>query len=414
MLPARPWYSTGVASELSKDLASLRIQRDAPTRPSPWRTVGLVVVALAALGGAAAVVVPKVASSVFKPEVKLTEILSISPAQASVDVTSTGYVVPQSNAKVGSNVIGRIVKVLAVEGQSVKQGDVLFELDQIQQKAGIASAQARAASAVARAKAAEALIAESRVPYEREKKLSESGASAKSIVDDLAAKLNTLDAQAKAAAAEAGAAQAEVRALQATAGHYTITAPLSGVVQTKPAQVGDVAFPEKTLLELVEPSSMLVETDVPEARIHLIKPEQPAEIVLDSSPQKRWRGAVVDISPRINRSKATATVKVRFVDPPDRLSPDMAARVSFLSKALDKAEMAAPPRLVVPASAVFASGGGKAVYVVTEGKLHLTLVTVGPEERGNLTLESGPPAGTKVVSQPRPELHDGQAVKEST
>lgn len=403
-----------MTSELSKDLASLRIERNAPAKAGPWRTIGIIVLTLAVLGGAGAVIVPKVASSVFKPEVKLTEVLSISPAQASVSVTSTGYVVPQSNAKVGSNVIGRIVKVHAVEGQLVKAGEVLFELDQVQQKAAIASAQAKAASAAARAKAAEAQVAESKVPYEREKKLAESGASAKSVVEDLAAKIATLDAQAKASAAEAVAAQAEVRALQATAGHYVITAPLDGVVQTKPAQVGDVAFPEKTLLELVEPSSMLVETDVPESRIHLIQSGQPAEIVLDSSPQKRWRGAVVDISPRINRSKATATVKVRFVDVPERLSPDMAARVSFLSKALEKNEMAAPPKIVVPKNAVIDQAGGRGVFVVTEGRLHFTPVTVGAEEQGNLTLESGPPPGTKIVSQPSPELKDGQAVKEST
>ena len=403
-----------VVSELSKDLASLRIERHAPPRSASWRRPVLLVGVLAALGGAAALVVPRVAASVFKPEVKLTEVLAISPAQASVSVTSTGYVVPQSNAKVGSNVIGRIVKVLCVEGQTVKAGDVLFELDQVQQRAAIASAQARAASAQARARAAEALSAESRVPYEREKKLVARGASASSVVDDLAAKLNTLDAQAKAAFAEAAAAQAEVRALQATAGHYTITAPLEGVVQTKPAQVGDVAFPEKTLLELVEPSSMLVETDVPESRIHQIESGQPAEIVLDSAPQKRWRGAVVDISPRINRAKATATVKVRFVDAPDRLSPDMAARVSFLSKALDRAEMAAPPRIVVPKAAVIdAPGGGKALYVLAEGRLHLTPITLGPEEQGNLVLESGPPPGTRVVAAPSAQLHDGQAVKES-
>lgn len=403
-----------MTSELSKDLASLRIERNAPAKAGPWRTLGIAAVVLALLGGVASVAVPKLASSVFKPEVKLTEVLSISPAQASVNVTSTGYIVPQSNAKVGSNVIGRIVKVYAVEGQLVKAGAVLFELDQVQQKAGIASAQARAASATARAKAAEALVAESKVPYEREKRLAESGASAKSVVDDLAAKLVTLDAQAKASAAEAVAAQAEVRALQATAGHYVITAPLEGVVQTKPAQVGDVAFPEKTLLELVEPSSMLVETDVPESRIHMIQAGQPAEVVLDSAPQKRWRGEVVDISPRINRSKATATVKVKFVDVPDRLSPDMAARVSFLSKALDKAEMAAPPRIVVPKNAVVEGAGGKGVYVYAEGRLHFAPITVGAEEQGNLTIENGPPAGTKIVSQPSPELKDGQAVKEAT
>lgn len=404
-----------MSSELSKDLASLRIDRAAPKAKGPWGkliAIAAVVIALVAIGKFA---LPMLSAQIYKADVRLTEIASLSPAQAQVTVTSAGYVVPQSNAKVGSNVIGRIVKVYAVEGQRVKAGEILFELDQVQQRATIASAQARAASAQARAQAALATVAEARVPYEREKRLAGSGASAQSTVDDLAARLVTLEAQAKAASAEANAAGAEVRALQAQLEHLVIRAPLDGVVQTKPAQVGDVSFPEKTLLELVEPSSMLVETDVPESRIHLISPEQPAEIVLDSAPQQRWRGAVVDISPRINRSKATATVKVRFVDVPERLSPDMAARVSFLQKALAKEEMAAPPRVVVPAAAVIdAPGGGKAVFVVAEGKLRLTPIVVGAEEQGLLTVESGPPVGTKIVNQPSSELRDGQAVKESS
>lgn len=406
-----------MSSQLSKDLASLRIQRDSPKRSGSW---GKVLVALGLAGAAGVGYVygrPAVEASLFKTEVQVTEILSISPAQASIDVTSTGYVIPQSTAKVGANVIGVISKVTVTEGQRVTAGELLFQIERTQHDATIASARARVASAVARAKAAHAAVAEARVPYERAKKLAEVGAQASATVDDMAARIAALEEQAKAADAEAAAAQAEVNALNAQLDYYDIESPIDGIVQNKPAQVGDVVGPTfgaAPLVELIDPATLLVETDVPEARMHLIKDDQPCEIVLDSAPKQRWRGAVVDISPRINRSKATATVKVRFIDVPERLSPEMAARVSFLSKELAQAEMAAPPKIVVPKAAIVERAGGKAVFVIEDGKVRLVPIRVGDDEGDNVSLEDGPAPGTRIVKNPPATLEDGQAVKEGS
>src|ERR1700734_4187226 len=109
---------------LSADLASLRISRDEPPMPrrtGAWVGAGVAVV-LAALGVAWAV--PYAKARVFKTEVTTTEIGLVSPAQATIDLTATGYVVPQIVAKVGAKVTGRVVKVNVHEGSVVKAGDV--------------------------------------------------------------------------------------------------------------------------------------------------------------------------------------------------------------------------------------------------------------------------------------------------
>ncbi len=90
-------------------------------------------------------------------------------------------------------------------------------------------------------------------------------------------------------------------------------------------------------------NSIVVETDVPEARLHLVKTGGPCEIVLDAYPDKRWRGEVADTSPQLNRAKATATVKVRFLDRDATVLPEMAARVSFLDAPLDVAKLSERP-----------------------------------------------------------------------
>jgi multidrug efflux pump subunit AcrA (membrane-fusion protein) len=156
----------------------------------------------------------------------------------------------------------------------------------------------------------------------------------------------------------------------------------------------------------------VVETDVPEGRLHLVGKGRPCEIVLDAYPDRRWRGEVVEVSPQLNRAKASATVKVRFLDRDDTVLPEMAARVSFLQEALDPSKLKEPPKKIVPASAVAERAGSKVVFVLDGGKVHMVPVTLGPPFGGGFELVDGPTPGTKVVSEPPATLEDGKAYKE--
>jgi multidrug efflux pump subunit AcrA (membrane-fusion protein) len=140
--------------------------------------------------------------------------------------------------------------------------------------------------------------------------------------------------------------------------------------------------------------------------------EGPCEITLDAFPDKRYRGKVTEINPRVNRAKATVTVKVRFVDDPEGVLPDMAARVSFLSKELDAEAIKEKPKLVVPSAAVVTRAGGKYVFVVESGRVRLTPLSLGAPMAGGFVVLSGAAAGTRVVSGPPADLVDGQAIKE--
>jgi HlyD family secretion protein len=399
-------------SQLSQDLASLRIAREAPPPRRVWRPLAVVVTIVGVVAGAWVYGKPAIEARIFKTEVEVTEISTISPAQGAVDVTSTGYVIAQSVAKVGANVVGRVTKVTVKEGSVVKEGDVLFELDHLNEDAAIRAAEARVRAARARTRASKAAVSEANVQLERQRKLLKSGAGLPATAEDLEARVASLREQEKAAQADANASQAEVESLEKQLGHYTIKSPIAGVVQTKPAMLGDVVGPSLPLVEIVDPTSLLVETDVPEARLHMVKQDGPCEIVLEATPGKRYRGTVVDISPKMNRAKATAIVKVRFDDKPERLVPEMSARVSFLAKALDEATLKEKPKVVVPASALVDRSGAKALFVLEEGKVRLAIVTVGEEMGSGFELLDGPPPGTRVIKDPPKDLIDGQSVKE--
>src|SRR5688500_16227845 len=95
---------------LSNDLASLKISRDEPATTSQgWLkplVIGLLVVGLLAVGYAFAA--PILEAKFFKTVVSLSEIVVVSPAEASVELTSTGFVVPQRVSSVSSKASGRV------------------------------------------------------------------------------------------------------------------------------------------------------------------------------------------------------------------------------------------------------------------------------------------------------------------
>jgi HlyD family secretion protein len=418
-----------MADRLTTDLAALKIDRDAPAPRASGgsgrgglggRVVSILVVA--GIAGAAYVFgLPYLQSTVFKTEVSVTEIAVVSPAQASIELTSTGYVVAQAVSKVAPKVFGKVVKAHVKEGAVVKAGDVLFELDPVDQQASIATAASQTAAARARAQTARANLNETKQQLVRAESLAKEGIGPRAAADDLTARVTSLEEQVKAADAEARASQAAVSALSVTLDGFTVRAPIGGTIVNKPPEVGEMVGPQPAGIaadmggvEIADFSTLMVETDVPEQRLAQVKIGGPCEIVLDAFPTRRIRGKAYEITPRVNRTKATVTVKVSFVDDSNGVLPDMAARVSFLTNELNEAELKAPPKTIVPGSAIATVGGAKIVYILEDGRVRATPVTLGPAFGSGFELVRGPNPGTRLVKDPPADLKDGQRIKEKT
>lgn len=414
-----------MADDLSANLASLRIDRAAPKRRSGVPKFVIWIAVLAAIGGAAAVVWPKIESSIFKTTVEVTQIASMSPAQSIVELTATGYVQAERVSKVATKVSGRILAVHVSQGQRVEAGSPLLELDAADEEAAIQAAQSRVAAALAQAKgqearvlAAEADLFEATQRAERERKLADKGVTATATAEDLEARVAALKetvkaakASAQASTAEATAQSAQVQVLKTGLKNLTLFAPISGTVTSVVPQVGELVGPTAPGLTVADFSTLLVETDIPEGRLAQAKVGAPAEIVLDAYPTQRFRGRVKEITPRVDRAKATVMVKVAFADATEGVLPDMSARVSFLQKELDEKELATPPKIVVPSSALVERAGGKVVFVVEEERVRMVPVKLGPAFGSGYELVDGPRPGTQVVQTPPEALVDGQKVK---
>jgi HlyD family secretion protein len=422
--------------ELSSQLASLRINREAP---APSRGGGLWrwLIGLGVIGGLAAAayvfVLPRLEGEIFKTEVSYTEVLSVSPAEASVQLTSAGYVVPQRVSHVAPKMPGKVAEVFVTQGQSVTPGQVLLTLDPADDNATILAAKSRVLAVRARAESAKATVLtlraeleEGRQQYAREDRMSREGVSALGIAQDLQARVKSLEMRVAAAQAEASAAQAEARAQSAELEALTtrlenlvLRAPISGVLITKPPQAGEVVSPQPPgisidmgSVQIADFDTLMVETDVPEQRLHMVTLGSPAEIVLDAFPARRYRGVTKEITPQVNRSKATVIVRVAFVDEKTGVLPDMAARVSFLTKPLDPEALKQPPKIIVPSTAIAERGGGKVVFVVEDEVVRMVPIKLGPAFGRGFELTEGPRPGTRLVASPPQTMADGQRVKE--
>ena len=429
MMPAE---STAMTDQLSADLASLKIDRNAP----PKRSKGGLIVVLLLLGGAGAlayfVIYPRVTGALFTDEIKTDEVRMVSPAQSSVQLSASGNVVALVYAKVAAKVPGRIAEIFVEEGDRIEKDAKVARLEDVDFKSGLASSRARGAAARARTQIARAQVGELKVQIDRERPLVEKGVTAKATLDDLIAKSSSLTASVRSAEAEAAAADAETRSLEVQLGSYLITSPIAGTVVDKLVEVGEGVSPgfgTPGVVEVVDMTSLVVEVDVPESRISQIHEGAPAEILLDSYASNRLAGSVKEIGKRINKSKATVPVKVKFDQRPDQIMiddpagsnapkvkmlvlPDMAARVSFLGAKLDEAALKVPPKRVVPTRAVIKRDGRDVVFIFEDDRVRMSPVTVKGEYGGGLEIDTNIPEKTKLVLDPPADLVDGKKVKE--
>lgn len=428
MMPAE---STAMTDQLSADLASLKIDRNAP----PKRSKGGLIVVLLLLAGAGAlayfVIYPRVTGALFTDEIKTDEVRMVSPAQSSVQLSASGNVVALVYAKVAAKVPGRIAEIFVEEGDRIEKDAKVARLEDVDFKSGLASSRARGAAARARIQIARAQVSELKVQIDRERPLVEKGVTAKATLDDLIAKSSSLTASVRSAEAEANAADAETRSLEVQLGSYLITSPIAGTVVDKLVEVGEGVSPgfgTPGVVEVVDMTSLVVEVDVPESRISQIHEGAPAEILLDSYASNRLAGTVKEIGKRINKSKATVPVKVKFDQQPDQIMidgagsnapkvkmlvlPDMAARVSFLGAKLDEAALKVPPKRVVPTRAVVKRDGRDVVFIFEDDRVRMSPVTVKGEYGGGIEIDTNIPEKTKLVLDPPADLVDGKKVKE--
>ncbi len=406
---------------LSSQLAQLRIQRE----PRPGGGGFLRVLAVVAVAGAVGTAVyaarDRIRERVSSEEISLTSVTTVAAGGSEVLLTSTGYVSARRKSAVAAKVTGRLKKLHVDEGQHVEAGQLIAELDPEDAEAAHSSSAASVHAAQARVLQTNADEEEAKRVLARQKALTAEGVAPADLVKTAAARLALARASQKAAKADVVAAQANVKGTKVTLDSLKVYAPFGGVIVKKVAEVGEMVGPGSGSFQANVPSggivmladfeTLEVEAEVTEGRLGQIKPGLPTEVVLDAFPDERRRGEVASIRPSVDRSKATVSVWVKFVDGTKGVLPDMAAKVRFLAEALDPKKLAEPPKIVVPRSALAERSGVRVVFVVKDGHAVQTAVTLGEAVGSAFVLKQGPSVGAQLVDSPRETLADGAPVK---
>lgn len=188
----------------------------------------------------------------------------------------------------------------------------------------------------------------------------------------------------------------------------------------KAAQVGEIVSPLSAgggftrtgVGTIVDMDSLEVDVDVSEAYIGQVKPDMPAESVLDAYPDWKVPSHVIAIVPTADRGKATIKVRVALEQKDPRLVPDIGVRVSFLGSKPSAAATPAPKGVLVPPQALAQRDGHSVVFVVIDGKAQQRSVKPAPRDLGAMKLlPDAVKPGEQVVLSPPVELHDGADVR---
>jgi len=399
------------------DLSALRINRlEDPEsgssglikKPALYAALGIVAVAIIVI------LFTFQADSDASTDFRLTRIETIYPAQSEALLTASGYVVAQRQAAIASKGTGRLQFLYVEEGDAVKFGEIIAQLEHDDVDAALAQQKANLQMANASLEQARADLAEAGLNFNRKKDLLSQGLIATAEFDISEARFKGTQAGFDLAKAQIDLAKASVTSAQVNVENTRIRAPFDGTVLTKNADIGEMVAPfaassnsRGAVVNLADMNSLEVEADVSESNIEKISVGLLCEIVLDAYPGNRYQGYVHKIVPTANRAKATVLTKVRFKQLNSRVLPEMSAKVYFLAGD-GSAEQNAAAFVGVSKKAVLERNGKKVVFVVRNQTIIETVVEVGLENAGRVEIKRGAQAGDQVILNPSANLKDGQ------
>jgi RND family efflux transporter MFP subunit len=255
-----------------------------------------------------------------------------------------------------------VLQVLVVAGQHVAAGDALIELDRTSIDAEAASAEAALLTAEAAAARANRLVAAGVIPRR----------------------------EAEQATAQAARARADAATARRTATLATLRAPLSGVVTRVSANVGELADPSRTLIEITNTGTIDVQLtlaahDAARLRAGMI-------VSLRSDRDSVGSGAVVEVGGTVDSLTRCVGVRVRVAS---------TTRTLRLGETINGSITVAtsPNAITVPLAALVPTGESFRVFVVdSSGIVHAREVTVGGTDETRAHITAGLTAGERVVT----------------
>ena len=319
-----------------------------------------------------------------------------TPPLVSVAPVSSGEIAPQTEfvgtvyfaevSDVASEIEGIVDSVKIEDGQRVKAGQALVELN-----TDLLAKRLEATRSSHQQVLAELEVA--RLDLGRKEALFRKGSIAEGNYDDSRFRERALERRAESL-------KAEVERLELETRKAVIRAPYDGVVIRRSVNRGEWLAKAKPVAVLARDDVVDIVVEVPETAINLVRPGVPAQV---SAGGQSFGGKVFAVVPRVNEATRTLPVKVRTANR-EGLVEGQSATVTLPTAV-------ARPALIVPRDAVISSMGRTVVFVVKEGKTQMVPVSVVGFDALNAGVGGeGLAEGMQVVVKGNERLRDGQEV----
>jgi HlyD family secretion protein len=274
------------------------------------------------------------------------EVVELRPRDLTQTLVVNGRVLAPRRVLIGAQQTGIVIRRLVEEGDPVREGQLLLELDSAEARASLAQSQSglsqvrEVTQPVTRASLsqAESSLYQAQWLHDRNKLLLQDGIIPQSQLEDSRKTLEIaqavlLSARAQSKSSVAGSdlqlAQATVALAKARLAQTRVIAPAKGVVLTRSVEVGDQVQPGRTLftLALSEPLQLLIQPD--ERNLSQLRTGQEALASTDAFPDRRFPARISYVAPGVDATKGTVDVKLELPQMPDYLRPDMTVSVEI-------------------------------------------------------------------------------------
>jgi membrane fusion protein (multidrug efflux system) len=296
------------------------------------------------------------------------------------DVQAVGSLKASQGVMLRPEVSGRIARLGFAEGQRVRRGQLLVQLDDTLQQAQLKQAEAQASIA--------------RTNLQRSRELLGQGFVSQSAVDQNAAALQVAEAQ-------VALAQAQLQRMK-------VVAPFDGTAGLKLVDMGDYVKDGADIVNIEDLSSLTVQFALPERYIDRLRPGQPMDVALDALPGRSFKGRVTAVDSLVDPNGRALQVVAAVANPGALLKPGMFARPRVVF-AVREGAVVVPEEALVPVGAkqflfkVVDGADGKKVSQRIEAK-------IGIRMPGKVEILEGVKPGDTLVTAGHSRLMRGDAV----
>ncbi len=310
-------------------------------------------------------------------EVRQVRMMPVSTSLAERTLTAVGTLQPVARVSVAAQEEGVVHQVLVREGDLVRAGQLLIQLDDRQLRAQLAEAEASTEEAQAR--------------WQRTQALRANGL------------LSAAEEDTSRAAARIAEARGDV--LKTRLGFTRIASPVDGVVIARHVEVGDLASPRSPLLELASGHGLLLRVPVSELEVVHIAPGDLARVTVDALPDLALKAHVTRIFPSADPISRQVTVELQVDDAPADV------RIGFLARAHLVLERR-PDSVVIPEDAVQRGSEIPTFVWIADGDhASMRAVELGWRLDDGVVISSGLAAGDELIVEGRSGLRDGTPIE---